>query len=207
MDRGDFMHITEAICNKLMGFIARTFPDKSQVELDEVHYGMFVLINNLLELPVIFIIAVLFGVFKEVLIAFLAFSFLRSFASGIHAQKPLGCFLSTTAIYFGATFLGKTFTLHFIDLSAVFIASCILIILHAPADTENRPLVSKKLRKKLKIGSLGVASLLYIIELLMLGSHYSSVIAYSVLIECITIMPATYVIFKRRYNNYESYGS
>jgi accessory gene regulator B len=74
---------------------------------------------------------------------------------------------------------------------------------YAPAGTESKPIVNKKLRKKLKIKSAIVLLIFYLISLILYLNTYSTIIITMALLQCICITPFAYKIFNRRYNNYE----
>jgi len=77
-------------------------------------------------------------------------------------------------------------------LSIIFILCGIAVLRYSPADTEERPIVSSKLRKKLKILSAITILVLYAIALYSIGTKASSIITFAVLVESILILPATY---------------
>jgi accessory gene regulator B len=88
--------------------------------------------------------------------------------------------------------------------SFIFIVSFILTILYAPADTEERPLVSKKLRRDLKIKSLVVLIIFYITILFVKNNVYANLITFSVLEASLLLTPIVYKLFGRKYANYKN---
>lgn len=201
------VNILDVIANtssKITQFVNKSTQSKTKVELEQIQYGIHILLNNLIKLTVVFLAAYFLGIFKYVIIAFLSFSFLRSSASGIHARTSITCLISTAAIFLGAAYLGISIQLGYRDISVVFTTCTLLLYLYAPADTEEKPLVSKRLRRRLKIFALGSNVLLFAVCLILKGSIFASVITFSVLIECLSITPFIYFIFKRRYRNYEN---
>lgn len=199
--------VLEFLSSKLTNQIGTLLPEKSKTELEQIEYGIHILLINIIKLPIIFIIAYFLGIFKYTLTAFLSFSFLRSFASGLHARNGLTCFLSTSIIYLGTAYSGSLIKLTPIGISIMFTICLILTYLYAPADTEEKPIISKKRRGKLKTLSCLAVIALYIISLLIVKTQYACIITFATLAETISILPLTYIISKRRYNNYEIFSN
>lgn len=85
----------------------------------------------------------------------------------------------------------------------MFLISLILVTLYAPADTAKRPLVSVKLRKKLKIYSQLTVMFFFIICLFNNNMIIKNIITFAILEECICITPFFYKISGKSYKNYE----
>lgn len=82
---------------------------------------------------------------------------------------------------------------------------CVLLIYkNSPADTEKRPIVNPKRRKKFKIISVIIATS-YVIISFFVNNFISNSLLFSLLVEVIFISPLTYKIFKLPYNNYINY--
>ncbi|WP_418219442.1 accessory gene regulator B family protein [Clostridium pasteurianum] len=79
-----------------------------------------------------------------------------------------------------------------------------LISVYAPADTAERPLISKKLRRSLKIKSIVVVVLLIIISIMLPHSVYVNIIIYSILEEAVLITPIIYILLGKSYKNYKN---
>jgi accessory gene regulator B len=200
------LDIAETLSINFTNKIHVILPDKTDVELEKIKYGIHVLLNNIIKLPIIFTIAFFLGIAKYTLVALLSFSFVRCFASGIHARKSITCLISSAIIFIGTSYAGLNINLNAADMSASFLTCLMLVYLYAPADTEEKPFVNKKLRKNLKLLSCFAVLLLYLLCLLLTKTIYANIITFAVLAECISILPLTYIIFKRRYNNYEIYN-
>jgi accessory gene regulator B len=76
--------------------------------------------------------------------------------------------------------------------SIIFVLCFAAVLRYAPADTEERTIVSRKLRKKLKTLSCLAVIVLYLTSVYNLGTAISSIIAFAVLVETILILPVTY---------------
>jgi accessory gene regulator B len=193
----------ENFAAQITAFVVKTLPDTTELEQSEILYGIHALIINLYKLPVIFIAAFFLGIFKETVLTFITFGALRTFASGIHARKDWTCLLTSAFVFLGSPLVAKNITFHMPFILLLFAFCLLMIHLYAPADTEEKPFVSAKLRKRLKLGSYIALVTLYILSMIYIGSFLSSIIIVTSLIECIMITPIIYKLFKRRYRNYE----
>ncbi|HRS21499.1 MAG TPA: accessory gene regulator AgrB [Clostridia bacterium] len=186
------MEFPERISGKITKAIAAELEDLSEEKLAEIDYGIAAFIANSYKMVFIFILAILLNVFQYFLIAFVSFGALRTFASGVHAKREWTCLPVSIILFFGILYLGMTIELNIYMLSIIFILCFTAVLRYSPADTEERPIVSRKLRKKLKILSVITVLVLYAIALYSLGTIASSIITFAVLVESILILPAAY---------------
>jgi accessory gene regulator B len=77
---------------------------------------------------------------------------------------------------------------------------------YAPADTEKHPLLNAKLRKKLKLKTIFILLILLIIGLITNSFYFRNLIILATLSQLILILPLTYKLLNRRYNNYANYN-
>jgi accessory gene regulator B len=186
------MEFPERMSAKITTAIAAQLEDLSDVKLAEINYGIAVFIANSYKMLLIFVLAIILNIFEYFLIAFVSFGALRTFASGVHAKREWTCLPVSTSIFLGITYLGININLNIYVISIIFALCFAAMLRYSPADTEERPLASRKLRRKLKIMSCITAIILYSIALYKLGTSASSIIAFAALIESILILPITY---------------
>ena len=186
------MEFPERISAAITKVIAEELEDLSKEKLAEIDYGITAFIANSYKMVFIFILAILLGVFKHFLIAIMSFGALRTFASGLHAKREWTCLPSSILVFFGITYLGMISSLNIYITGFVFILCFAAMLRYAPADTEERPLASRKLRKKLKVLSCITVLGLYAIAFFSIGTKSSSIITYAALFESILILPVTY---------------
>ncbi|WP_143314605.1 accessory gene regulator B family protein [Clostridium sp. HBUAS56017] len=197
------MIVTDKLTKKLTNFIGETL-SKSDEDLEKIEYGIKVIFLNLFKMIILFSTAYILGVFKYTLIALIIFAIFRTFASGAHANSSLQCIILNYVLFLGNVYVSMYFPLNKLYISLIFIISLILTYFYAPADTADRPLVSKKLRKSLKIKSLLVVIFFYIICMIIKNDIYMNLITFSILEEALVITPVSYKILGKTYNNYEN---
>lgn len=186
------MEFPERVSQKLTAAIAENLEGLSDQKLAEINYGIAVFITNSYKLLLIFLLAFLLDIFTYFLIAFISFGALRTFASGVHAKGEWTCLPVSTVFFFGIVYLGVAVELNIYVLTVIFALCFAAVLRYAPADTEEKPIVSRKLRKKLKIMSCCTLAALYVTSVYTLGTASSSIIAFAVLVETVLILPVTY---------------
>ena len=197
------MTISTKLSNTCLNFIKNN-TSKSEEDLEKIYYGIQVVVLTASKSILLFTIAYLLGIFKYVLIAYVVLSFARNFASGVHLNSTLKCIICTFTLYFVNVYLSLNLSTNIIIRSIIFIISFLLILLYAPADTEYRPLVSKKLRRDLKIKSILVIILSYTVMLFIENNVYSNLITYAFFEGSLLITPIAYKLFGMKYNNYKN---
>lgn len=190
------------INERFVDFI-KTNTDKDEEELEKIQYGIEIILINVYKLFILFVTAKILGILFYTFIAFVSFAVLRAFASGVHASSSAKCIITNYLIFFSIVYLSINYPLSKTFAVVIFIISFVLLVLYAPADTEERPIISKKLRKALKYRSMACVIFLAIVSLIMKKEIYRSLIAFSALEESIITTPAIYYIFGKSYRNYE----
>ncbi len=186
------MEFPERISERLTAVIADQLEDLSEQKLAEIRYGIAVFITNSYKMLIIFILAVLLNIFKHFLVAFLSFGALRTFASGVHAKREWTCLPASMLLFFGIVYLGSAVNLNIYALSIIYSLCFAAVLRYAPADTEEKPIVSRKLRRRLRVLSCSAVVILYAVSAYNIGTATSSIITFSTLIESILILPITY---------------
>ena len=75
---------------------------------------------------------------------------IRVSAFGMHAKKSIHCLIISLTLFIGGVYLCRYLVIPLI-LKVVLSTICIVLIAkYAPADTEKRPIINKKLRRKYK---------------------------------------------------------
>ncbi|MBW9154626.1 accessory gene regulator ArgB-like protein [Clostridium estertheticum] len=197
------MGINEKLNALLMEFIKKNL-NKTEEEIEILHYGTQVILMNVYKLIILFVTAYFINVFTYTLIAFIIFGIIRSVANGVHADSSIKCIFINYIVFLGNVFFSLLLGLNRISIIIIFLISFILVLKYAPADTAERPLVSKNLRKALKLKAILIVLISCILSLLLSSSIYKSIITYAILEESFLITPLAYFIFKKPYKNYET---
>lgn len=192
--------------NSIRNSIKKQYPNYSNDKIDEIMYGVEGIYLTITKTIIIFALAFLFKIAKELLFLLIAFNFIRLFAFGMHANNSITCLIFSSLMFIGGAFICKYVTISKPVLYALYLFSLIIISIYSPADTVKRPLIKKKKRIRFKILSILTVIIYAIISLFIKDNQIINYLIIGLLIECILISPITYKIFKMPYRNYKNYG-
>ncbi|MEG1900489.1 MAG: accessory gene regulator B family protein [Bacilli bacterium] len=178
------------------------YKDYSEKDIARLKYGLEGLYLTITKMIIILMVALLLGIFKELIILLILFNIIRFPAFGFHANKSITCLIFSIILVIGLPVLFMNINIHIIAKIIICIISLISFILYAPADTVKRPLTNKKKRIIRKTASIIVA-IIYIILVFTIKSKYiTDLILSALIIETILINPLTYKAFNMPYRNY-----
>lgn len=186
------MEFPERVSERAVNVIARYLDNASEEKLAEIKYGIAVTIANSYKIFILFAFAIALNVLAYFTTAFASFGLLRTFAAGVHAKREWTCLPISIIILFSIVYSGMTFSLNIYTISAIFCICFVIIYKYAPADTEERPIVSSRLRRKLKYMSCTSLLILYLISVYYSNTSTSVIITVSAVVESILILPITY---------------
>lgn len=194
---------------QILYFCERTIKSNNKNISDEqmeiINYGLESIYLTLIKIIVIFFLALLLGIFKEVLIMVLSYNIIRFFAFGLHAPNSISCLFTSSILFIGGAYLSMYLYIPLNIKIFLSIICVILISIYAPADTEKRPLINEKKRKRHKFLSI-ITSVIMAIILIFFHYHYlSNFLLIGLVEEIIMILPITYRLYKLPYNNYKTY--
>lgn len=193
------------IMNKIMKFIRMYSSNQSEEQLEIIEYGLEAIYITITKTIIIFIIAYFLGILKELVILLIFYNLIRMTGFGLHATKSSYCLISSFLIFIGSTYLCKFIIIPTYIKLILCITNILLIYKWAPADTEKRPIISKKRRSIYKILSTVIAITFSFISILITNQYISNCLIISVSIECLMISPYIYKLFKLPYDNYKNY--
>lgn len=191
---------------KIKKDIEKQYPNYSNEKVEEIMYGVEGIYLTISKTIVIFTLALIFGIFKELIFLLIAFNFIRLFAFGMHANNSLTCLLFSGALFLCGSYLCKIITIPSYVLYILYLIALIVISIYAPADTVKRPLIKKKKRKTFKVLSIIMTITYFIITLFIKDKLIINSLILGLIIECILILPTTYKVFKMPYKNYANYA-
>ncbi len=198
--------ITEFLTNK----IRKEMPDVDDERAELINYGLQILLGEVPKFFIMLIIAYFLGVFKMTLITFLIIMPYRMFSGGFHLKTHIGCIISTCTFYCGVAFLSENIILNEIARYSLIIATLIfgiiMIKLYAPADTENVPILSKKVRKQKQIMSYICLVLGLIISAIIKNNTISNIIIFGYIVQTFMITKLAYKLTNNKYG-YEVYSN
>lgn len=196
--------ITESLTKK----IRKEMPDIDDERAEVINYGLQILLGEIPKIFIMLAIAYLLGVFKLSLITFLILMPYRGASGGFHLKTHIGCIISTCTFYCGTALLAKNIILDDIAkyclIAMIGIFGIIMIKLYAPADTEDVPIISKKVRKQKQILSYIFFVIGLIISIFIKNNIISNIIIIGYFLQTCMITRLAYKITNNKYG-YEVY--
>ena len=200
--------LIDKITNSLTNKIRKEMPDIDEERAEIINYGLQIILGEVPKVILMLVIAYLLGVFQLSLITFLIVLPYRTFSGGFHLRTHIGCIVTTCTFYCGVAVLAKNLVLDDITKDIFIIATTIfgmiMIKLYAPADTEDVPVLSKKIRKQKQVLSyiFFVSGLL--VAFFIKNNLISNIIIFSYIAQTVMITKFAYRITKSKYG-YEVY--
>ena len=199
----------DTICTFLTNRIRKEMPEIDDERAEVINYGLQNIVGEIPKIFLLFIIALVLGMFKEVLFMFLVLTPYRGASGGFHLKTHLGCIIGTTAFYCGIVFLSQHIILEditkYILTGISWIFGMFMIKLYAPADTENVPILSKKDRKRKQMIAYITYSIGLMAAVLIQDNVISNILLFGNLLQTLTITKLAYRLTKNKYG-YEVYG-
>lgn len=196
--------ITEFLTNK----IRKEMPEVDDERAEVINYGLQILIGEVPKIFIMLLIAYALGLLKLSLITFLIIMPYRMFSGGFHLHTHIGCIISTTTFYCGVAFLSKIIILNdiakYVLIACVAIFGIIMIKLYAPADTEDVPILSQKIRKQKQIMSYVCLIAGLAIAVIIKNEVISNMIIFGYFTQTCMITRLAYKLTKNKYG-YEVY--
>lgn len=195
----------EKFLNYTLSLIHTYYPNYNDVKLAELRYGLEGFYLSVSKMIIITILAIILGIFKEMLFMLLIFNVLRTTGFGLHASKSWICLLSSSTVFLLFPMLARIVAIPQMIKVLLAIVSIICIFLYAPADTKKRPLINKRKREIYKFITTISCIVLNIAALFIKNPALSNLIIFGIYTEVVMILPITYKLFHFSYNNYKNY--
>lgn len=190
----------------IRNLIKKQYPNYSNDKLDEIMYGIEGIYLTITKAIIIFTLALILGIFKELLFLLISFNLIRLFAFGMHANNSITCLIFSSMVFIGGAFLCKYLAINKELLYFIYPILLIIIAVYSPADTVKRPLINKKKRNRFKILSIIIVVIFFITSLIIKNNLIINSLLFGLIIECMLILPVTYKAFKMPYKNYINYS-
>lgn len=195
--------------NKFLNYAINTIninnPSYNDTKLAEIRYGLEGIYLSITKLIIIFLLAILLNILKEMIFMLIIFNILRTTGFGLHATKSWICLVSSSVIFLGGPLLAKIIIINNLLKTILSITSVILIYKYAPADTKKRPLIKEKKRNIYKFITTIKCIILNIFIIFIKNNIITNLIILGIYAEVIVILPKTYKLFNMSYGNYKNY--
>jgi len=200
----------EKICTFLTNRIRKEMPDIDDDRAEVINFGLQNLVGEVPKVFIMLAVAYFLGVFDLALFTFLALFPYKGASGGVHLKTHLGCIMFTTTFYCLIPFVSQHFILgqamKYLIIFCVWVFGIIMIKLYVPADTENVPILDKKVRRKKQIVSYITFSVGMLIAAIVNNDVISNILILANLFQTITLTKFVYRLTNNKYG-YEVYNN
>lgn len=190
------MNILQGVSHRTVNVMKLRLKDMNEDKCEIVNYGIYVLLSTIVKMLILLVVSYFLGIFVYCIAAMASIAVLRTFFGGVHSKTFLGCLFANSALVLldvYASILSPVKNYFYIN-TAIYILCFITVVLYVPADHENKPVESKKQKSRLKLTSLTILIIHYLVSLFFLKQPYSNIMAASALISSISTLPLVYKI-------------
>lgn len=200
----------DKICTFLTNKIRKEMPDVDDEKAEVIYYGLQNIVGEFPKIIIMLIVAYILGIFKYALFTFIALFPYKGASGGVHLKTHIGCLIFTTIFYCIIPFVSKYIVLDsiikYILIACTWIFGIIMIKLYAPADTEDVPILEKKVRRKKQIVAYITFSIALLAALIIKDNTISNILILANLFQTITITKFIYKLTNNKFG-YEVYGT
>lgn len=197
----------EDISKRILGIISSD--NQTEDEKEILLFGITRIVEDIPKTIGIIIIGLILGILKEMAIVTIIVMLYKTLTGGVHAKTNWGCFIYSVIFYLAIIYTSKFIVLTNISkysiYTIIYVFSLYTIFVYVPADVPEIPKVNLKLRKRLKIKSVIMLNLLYIVVFLFVKDiQTQNLIVYSILYISLMTTRIIYRLFKAEYG-FETY--
>jgi len=192
----------EELGEKVSNGVENNLDGITPTQKEIIKYTVTQLIGEIVKLAIMVAILWPFGVAHLFLIAVFSMAIYRVPSGGAHSKSHIACFITSLSLFLSNVILSSIIKVPYLDAIYIGILLFNIVVIHflAPADTEMKPVVSKKQRLLLKI-----LSYICMIVTMIIGRFIIEDIAirnifiFGTFIQSITMLPPMYKMLKTKY--------
>ena len=174
--------------------------DANQKEI--IAYTITQLLGEFAKIALMGLIAYVFNIWQLLLISIFSMAIYRVPSGGVHCKGHISCFVISSLFFFGNVAVSIFARGAYLDYiyCAIFLLNLPVIHFFAPADTEMKPIVSKKLRRNLRIISyIAMTVTILIGRFVITDITIRNIFIFGTLFQSITMLPFMYKIANTKY--------
>lgn len=192
----------EELGEKVSNGVENNLEGITPTQKEIIKYTVIQLIGELIKLILLVAIVWPFGVAHLLLIAIFSMGIYRVPSGGAHSKSHIACFVTSSVLFLSNVIISSTLTGDYLDIIYFIILSFNIPVIHffAPADTEMKPVVDEKHRKRLKIISyLCMFITIFIGRFLIKDIAIRNIFIFGTFIQSVTMLPLMYRLFNTKY--------
>ena len=157
-------------------------------------YGFSLILMAIATYSTVILSALLLGVFREILIAIGTFILMRTAIGGVHAKHRAVCLITYSTVLYLSIYLSGILRLDLYATAALYLFNIIILILYAPGDTVEQPMVKNRMLRK--ISGLFLVTILFALSIFVRDMRIeTNIILFVSTLTSILLHPFTYRIY------------
>ena len=181
----------DALANRIADYVAE---NDETADHEIIAYGASLLIMAVVTYTTFIASALLFGVLREMLIAIGVFILMRATVGGLHANHRATCLITYSGILYFSIFFAGILNMSWHKILVMYIINIALLILYAPGDTAEQPMVKFRLTRKLL--GLVFLSCIFAAPMFFSGIHTDiNILLFISTWTCVSLHPFIYKVF------------
>lgn len=192
----------EELGEKVSNGVENNLEGITPTQKEIIKYTVIQLIGELIKLILLVAIVWPFGVAHLLLIAIFSMGIYRVPSGGAHSKSHIACFVTSSTLFLGNVIISSILKGPYLDIIYALILLFNIPVIHflAPADTEMRPVVDEKHRKKLRIISyICMFITIFIGRFIIQDIAIRNIFIFGTFIQSITMLPPMYKLFNTKY--------
>ena len=177
----------------------------NDIKLAEIRYGLEAFYMLTTKLLVIFALAIVLGLFKELMLFMILYTPLRGLGFGFHANSSIECWLISVPCFIIIPFLAKTLSIPLYIIHIIILFSVISFLFFAPADSHKKPLINTRKRLIDKTILIVIGLIYLFLTIFIKNTLIINTLMFASLWQAICVNPLIYKLFNQPFNNYKTY--
>ena len=143
----------EELGEKVGNAVENNLDDITPTQKEIISYTVVQLLGEIFKIAIMVAVLWPFGLAHLLLVAIFSMAIYRVPSGGAHSRSHIACFITSMILFVGNVIVSSLVRGSYLDIiyTLIFLFNIPVILWLAPADTEMKPVVSKKQRKQLKI--------------------------------------------------------
>ena len=192
----------EELGEKIGNTVENTLDDITPTQKEIIKYTVIQILGEIIKLIIMVALVWPFGATHLLLIAIFSMGIYRLPSGGAHSKSHIACFIASSVMFLGNVILSALIKVPYLDYIyfLIFLFNIPVIYYLAPADTEMKPVASKKQRLVLKIVSFVCMTITILIGRFIISDlTIRNIFIFGTFIQSITMLPPMYKLLGTKY--------
>ena len=192
----------EELGEKVGNAVENNLNDITPTQKEIIQYTVVQLLGELGKIAIMVAVLWPFGLAHLLLVAIFSMAIYRVPSGGVHSRSHIACFITSMILFVGNVLVSSVVRGTYLDIIYILILLFNIPVIYyfAPADTEMKPVASKKQRKQLKIISfICMVVTMLIGRFIITDLTIRNIFIFGTFLQSITMLPPIYKLLRTKY--------